>query len=298
MPSSARPLLDHATIPKPRSRARRRTWIVCLAAAAAIVALWAVAWAPQLSRADAEVDPSEVATALDEAQRKKGSASHQGSDTSARGAQLGLVTMRIVQLTAEKARLEAERDGAAEVHFPPGFVTSNRGAAAAVARERRLFETRRAVIDRQRALLGRRIAQVRHEVDGLIMQQRAKEKEVQLIREELQLIDDMHGRRLANLDRLMGLRRNLARSDGELGGLVAQIARARAQIEEIELQVVETEQKAVLEAHKEMRDIDARIDELSERRRGGEDQPAGLGLPQRDTRTPGKHTERPSAGGT
>jgi HlyD family secretion protein len=169
-----------------------------------------------------------------------------------------------VQLTAEKIRLEAERDGAAELHFPSGFAKSDPGAAAA-ARERRLFETRRAAVRRQKALLAQRIVQVRHEVAGLLMQQRAREQEVQLFREELRLIDDMHGRKLANVARLMGLRRDLARSEGEVGGLVAQVARARAQIEETEMQILEVEQKPVREADKEIRDVDARIDELSGR---------------------------------
>lgn len=299
--ASARDLHDQAMSPTPRPRVRRRARIICLVAAVATLALWAGAWAPtsHFSRADAEIEAPDPASTLAESQDKKRNASRLARGDVGSAAQAGLITARIVQLTAEKVRLEAERDGAAELRFPRGFATSDRRAAATAAHERRLFETRRASIDRQKALLGRRMAQVRYEVDGLLMQQRAREREVQLIREELQLIDDMHGRRLANLDRLMGLRRNLARSEGELGGLVAQVARARAQIEEIELQIVETEQKAALEAHKEIRDIDARIDELSERRLRSGDQPAGVELPQQDTRAlerDRKRTERRSAG--
>lgn len=226
----------------------RRAWLVLLFATVAIPVLWAGSGIPtaQVLHADAVLEISGARTV---ARR--------------RDAQLNFDIARIVQLTAEKVRLEAEREGAAEVSFPLGFTASDPRAAAAAARERRFFETRRAMLDRQKARLGLRIAQFRHEVDGLLMQQRAREKEVQLIRQELRLIDDMHGRQLVNVARLMSLRRELARAEGEVGGLMAQVARSRAQIEEIELQIVEIEQKVVLDAQKEIRDIEARIDELS-----------------------------------
>lgn len=251
---------DKGTSTAPRPRARQPARPISLVPAVAILGLWAAAWAPinQTSHADAEIGLSDVAIKVPDLQHGKGNGVRNG-------AQPDNIPARVVQLTAEKIRLEAERDGATELHFPSGFAKSDRGAAAAATRERRLFETRRAAVRRQKALLGQRIVQVRHEVAGLLMQQRAREQEVQLFREELRLIDDMHGRKLANVARLMGLHRDLARSEGEVGGLVAQVARARAQIEEIEMQILEAEQKPVLEAHKDIRDIDARIDELSGR---------------------------------
>ncbi|MFM9848698.1 MAG: hypothetical protein ACKVP3_16220 [Hyphomicrobiaceae bacterium] len=251
---------DKGTSTASRLRARQLARPVSLLSAVAILGLWAAAWAPisQISHADAEIGLSDVAIKVPDLQGVKGNGIRNG-------AHLSNAPARVAQLTAEKVRLEAERDAATELHFPSGFARSDRGAAAAAARERRLFETRRAAVRRQKALLGQRIVQVRHEVAGLLMQQRAREKEVQLFRDELRLIDDMHGRKLVNVARLMGLRRDLARSEGEVGGLAAQVARARAQIEEIEMQILEAEQKPVLEAQKEIRDVDARIDELSGR---------------------------------
>jgi len=286
MASAGRLHNQTAASPTPRSRVRRQTRIVSLVAAIAILGLWTGAWAPTspLSHADHETKPSDVAVEMPGLQDGEGNASRLARSGFRKRAQHGMITGRIVHLLAEKVRLEAERDGAAELRFPRGFAASDRRAAAAAARERRLFEMRRAALHRQKALLEQRITQVRHEVDGLLMQQRAREKEVQLFREELQLIDDMHGRKLVNVARLMSLRRDLTRSQGEVGGLVAQVARARAQIGEIELQIVEAEQKAVLEAHKEIKDIDARIDELSQRQVRDEDQPADVDIPQQASR--------------
>ncbi len=180
---------------------------------------------------------------------------------------------RIVQLTVEKARLEAEREGAAELKFPPGLSTRDPMMAALATRERQLFTIRHAALERQQTLLGLRIAQVRHEVDGLLEQQRAREREVELFRQELRLIDDMHSRQLANVARLMSLRRDLARAEGDVGGFKAQVSRARAQIEEIELLVIDAKQRFVTDVQKEIRVIEARIDEMSICRLRDEEQP-------------------------
>lgn len=247
----------------------------------------------QLSRADAAVETAAPARARNKPAHELSRTSPSPGTNIGRAPKPGPVDTRVVQLIAEKARLEAERDAVAELRFPRGFAASHHRAAAAAAHERRVFETRRAAIDRQKALLGRRITQGRHEVDGLLLLQRAREKEVHLIREELRLIDDMHARKLANLDRHMNVRRNLARAEGELGGVIAQVARARAQIEEIELQAIEAEQKMVLEAHRELREVQARIDELSPLR--GEDRPTRFQSPEPD-RQVRKRSEQRSAG--
>ena len=262
----------------PDCATRAASWFgvrrVLLLASVAILALWAGEWGPtaQTSHANARLEPSGVGTTVAKARFPR--------DDHRRGSQSILVVARIVQLTAEKARLEAEREGAAEVEFPPGFMASDPRAVAAAARERRLFESRRAGIERQKALLGQRIAQVRHEIDGLLVQQRARENEIEIIRQELRLLEQMHGRQLANLARLMTVRRDLARAEGDLGAHTAQVARVRAQVKEIELQIVEIEHKAAHDAQKEIRDIDARLDDLSEREPRGEDRPAHVEPPQ------------------
>ena len=83
----------------------------------------------------------------------------------------------------------------------------------------------------------------------------------------------------------LGPKNKAATADEAARTRVAGNSRARAQIEEIELQIIEAEQKVVLDAQKEIRDIDAWLDESGERRQGGEDRPARIGPPQRDTRT-------------
>jgi HlyD family secretion protein len=68
------------------------------------------------------------------------------------------------------------------------------------------------------------------------------------------------------------MQREEARIHGEHGALEAQIARASGQIGEIQLQIIAVDEIIQTEAQKELRDIEARIAELSERRVAAEDQ--------------------------
>jgi HlyD family secretion protein len=92
------------------------------------------------------------------------------------------------------------------------------------------------------------------------------------VREELARLTDMYRRNLLPVTRVLAMQRDEARIDGEHGALVAQIARATGQIGEIELQILTIDQTIRSDAQKELREIEGRIAELSERRVVAEDQ--------------------------
>lgn len=192
-------------------------------------------------------------------------------DTQTR-ANLGIVVSQIVELTGRKARLLAERDDAAEIEFPLGFATLGPETDRVAAGERRLFEGRRKTSAGQKAQHAERIAQLGHEIGGLSSQRGAKARELALVREELARVRQMHDRNLLPVTRLLAMQREEARIDGEHGALGAQIARASGQIGEIELQVIAVDETIQTEAQKELREIEARIAELAERRVAAEDQ--------------------------
>jgi HlyD family secretion protein len=68
------------------------------------------------------------------------------------------------------------------------------------------------------------------------------------------------------------MERDETRIGGEHGALIAQIARAGTQIGETELQILNVDQTRQSEAQRELREIEARIAELAERRIAAEDQ--------------------------
>jgi HlyD family secretion protein len=126
-------------------------------------------------------------------------------------------------------------------------------------------------LDGQKSQLKERIGQLKHEIDGLISQTRAKDQEILLMREELLRVEAMRKRDLIPVQRLLSTQRDLTRLEGERGVLTAQIAKAHGGISETELQMFGLDQTTQSEANKELREIEARIAELSERLTAADD---------------------------
>jgi len=191
-------------------------------------------------------------------------------DTQAR-ANLGIVVSQLIQLTGRKARLETERDLADSILFPPDFL-ANEEAKAIAEGETRLFSYRRAFKKGQMAQLTERISQIKEEIKGLTAQREAKQIESDLMVEELDRLEGLRKQELMAVNRILAAQRDLTKLKGEWGSLVAQVARAQGQISEMELQIIALDQNMQTEATKELREIEARIAELAERKVAAEDQ--------------------------
>jgi HlyD family secretion protein len=191
-------------------------------------------------------------------------------DTQAR-ANLGIVVSQLIQLTGRKARLETERDLSDSIQFPPDFL-ANEEAKAIAEGETRLFSHRRAFKKGQVAQLTERIGQIKEEIKGLTAQREAKQIESDLMVEELDRLEGLRKQELMAVNRILAAQRDLTKLKGEWGSLVAQVARAQGQISEMELQIIALDQNMQTEATKELREIEARIAELAERKVAAEDQ--------------------------
>jgi HlyD family secretion protein len=199
-------------------------------------------------------------------------------------ANLDIVLKAMDELSARRARNEAERDGASAIAFPPDLVgrqPSDPVVAQLLDGETRLFETRLSGRDGQKAQLAQRVLQIRDEITGLTEQVAAKAREIALIGDELVGIRELWARNLVPLSRVTALERDAARIQGERGQLVAAQAQARGKITEIELQILQVDQDMRGETGKELADIRGRWSELAEKRVAALDQ-----LKRTDLRAP------------
>src|SRR5215467_4280880 len=189
-------------------------------------------------------------------------------------ANLAIVTKGLDELTARKARLEAERDGAESVTFPRMLLAHAEEApvAIAIANERKLFELRRSARLGQKAQLRQRITQLQDEIGGLNAQQEAKAREIGLIGKELDGVRELWKNNLVQITRLTALERDAARLEGERGQLIASVAQAKGKVTETELQVIQIDQDLSSEVAKDMREVDAKFGEFVERKVAAEDQ--------------------------
>jgi HlyD family secretion protein len=187
-------------------------------------------------------------------------------------ASLGVVTSQLTELTGRKARLAAERDDRDDPEFPSNFLRSHPDAERVVNGERRLFQARRASANGQKAQLRERIKQSEEEINGLILQNSSKGRERVLIEEELSRVTDLYKKNLLPITRVLSLQRDQARIEGEVGTLLAQIAKLRGQIAETRLQIIAIDDTRYSDAQKELREVEGRIAELQERKIAAEDQ--------------------------
>lgn len=192
-------------------------------------------------------------------------------DTQTR-AQYALLAVRMTQLLAERARLDSERDDAPTVRFPPQLDRADARASDAIATETRLFESRRAAIAATRSRLSERRLQIQMQIRSLRASASAKSQELELIRSDLQSVEELWRRNLTTMTRVTTIRRERARFEGELAANQGQVAQAEAQIAEVEQQIHEVEQRWRSDLQRELRDVEARMAETAERLEVAKDQ--------------------------
>jgi HlyD family secretion protein len=187
---------------------------------------------------------------------------------------LGVLRSQSDENTARRARLLAERDGADSIGFPE-TITSRRNetsVATALNGEEKLFISRKEARAGQRAQLRERISQSNEEIRGLSSQQEAKANEIDLIGQELVGVTELYSKNLVTISRYNLLQRDQARLLGERGQSIAEIARARAKISETELQILQLDQDFRTEVLKDLREVDGKIAELTDKMVAAEDQ--------------------------
>ena len=180
-------------------------------------------------------------------------------------AEIGVIRSQQIELLARGARLAAERDNRDSLKFPDGLAPFSEEGLAAFKEEERLFHEARQSRESQKHQLRLRIEQIREEITGVSAQRNAKEGELSLIHRELLDVRALNQKGLTPVTRVYALERDAQRLGGEHGGLVAQIARAKGQISEIEVQLLGHDENTRAQAQRELRSLDSKIAELSER---------------------------------
>ncbi|MFO1151128.1 MAG: HlyD family type I secretion periplasmic adaptor subunit [Alsobacter sp.] len=189
-------------------------------------------------------------------------------------ANLAIVSKSLDQLNARVARLEAEVTGAPAVTFPAEMLA--RAGDAEVARlmeaESGLFQLRATSRAGLKSQLTERIAQLKEEIEGLSNQIEAKGQELDLIAGELEGVRKLYAQNLVPLQRVSSLERETARLKGERGQLISSTAQAKGKISETQLQILQIDQDSRSDAAKDLREAQAKVAELVERKVTAEDQ--------------------------
>src|SRR6478735_6128025 len=189
-------------------------------------------------------------------------------------ANMQVVTKQLDEYLGRQARLEAERDGTATIEMPAEFAArlTEPAVQKIVSSERTLFIARGASRAAQKDQLKKRITQSQDEIVGLKAQQNAKAREAELIVGELKGVRALYEKNLVPITRLNALERDAASIEGQRGQLIAAVAQAESRIAETQFQIIQIDEQMRAEAMQELREIQGKIAEYTERRVAAEDQ--------------------------
>ncbi len=187
-------------------------------------------------------------------------------DSAMADASLGRLESARREALAQAARLTAERDDAAEIAFPAELTAPDADAdtAEAVKGQQALFVTRRSSYESERRIIEQRIAQYQQEINGISAQVSSEERQITFTEEELGAVRSMVARNLEGKPRLLALERAAAALNGARGEHVADIARVRQNIAEMQERLINLRAKRLDEAVGELREVQVKRGDLEQ----------------------------------
>jgi HlyD family secretion protein len=177
--------------------------------------------------------------------------------------------------TAREARLQAEQRGEERMSFPAKLEAAQKASpslAAVLAGQQSIFETRRQVFRSQVAVNRDRRAQVEKEIEGLMAQQGAASKRIEIVGEEADTVSMLVSKGLERRPRLLSLQREKADIEGRRGEIVAQISRAEQVINESQATLIKLEDDRQSEIAQSLREVQSQIFQIRERLQAADDQ--------------------------
>ncbi|KUL96454.1 hemolysin secretion protein D [Bosea sp. WAO] len=186
-------------------------------------------------------------------------------------AELSIIHSQLGENLGRKARLAAERDNLAAVQFPVELSRLSDDATHIIEGETRLFDGNRTNRESRKEQLEIGIVQSGEEIKGLEARHVAKIEELRLVELEKQKYSGLFAKGLIDGARVYTVNREWARLLGERGEIDAALARAKLRISEARLQIIAVDETARTEAQRELRQVEAKISELGDRRLATED---------------------------
>ncbi|NOD84998.1 HlyD family type I secretion periplasmic adaptor subunit [Ruegeria sp. HKCCD6119] len=180
-----------------------------------------------------------------------------------------IVESQLFDLLARRARLEAERDGLTSEELAARLAEVQKEYDIdpdLIAGQQNLFDARLETLSKQDEQLRKQLVQIESEIAGTQAQLVSLRRQTELIEAELKDQQSLLSRGLTQNSRVLALQREEASLTGEIGKLEASVARLKGQIASTEIKIVELTATRREEAITTLRDVQAQVAELWERR--------------------------------
>ena len=190
-------------------------------------------------------------------------------------AQAAALRLQMLDLMAQRTRLEAEQLGLASIQWPRSFdgvEASSDEVAAAIAVQDKEFRARRTLLAAQSQELAQQAAEARETGGGYGSQVRSSAEQARLIDEELNALEPMAEKGWVSKSRIRALERSKADIEGQLGQARAAVGQAQLSAGEQRLRELEAERTYRERAANELKDLALEIDALAPKYRAAVEQ--------------------------
>jgi len=167
------------------------------------------------------------------------------------------------------ARLLAERDGANTIALPVELKEriDSPEVVELVRAEQHLFNSRRASLDQQIAILNHQIEEASQEIEGWNGQYKAGLRGLELMQQEMKTNEQLLEKNYVSKTRVIGLQRQVTEYQTRLESYVAEQSRARQKKLDMELQIVKLRANYMQNSASELEDSTRKLGQLKERLR-------------------------------
>ncbi len=164
---------------------------------------------------------------------------------------------QLFSLLAKADRLAAERDGRASVAFSPEVVAQAGDPLVrqAMTDETREFQERRATLAAQIAVLNTRQEELKTQIGGIEVQRQGMEQQVGYLDDEIGGLNELYKKDLVPKPRILALERERAQLKGQIGGSIADKAKAQEAIGETQQQANQLRQQFFQDVSKDMAEV-------------------------------------------
>lgn len=164
---------------------------------------------------------------------------------------------QLFSLLAKADRLAAERDGRSTLNFSPE-VRAQAGdplVRQAMTDESREFQERRATLSAQIAVLKTRQEELKTQIGGIDVQRQGMEQQVAYLDDEIGGLNDLYKKDLVPKPRILALQRERAQLKGQIGGSIAEKAKAQQTIGETQQEINQLQQQFFQDVSKDMSEV-------------------------------------------
>lgn len=195
-------------------------------------------------------------------------------DNASAKATMDMLQTQLFEARAAESRLAALRDESPEIAFDASLVEgakTDKTLAKIIAAQTRLFTSELEAHNAKLSVLQQRIAQAQEEIEGVKSQIGGTAGQLNLLEEEISTVKTLLEKGYATKTRLYELERNQSGLRGNSGQYESQIAKAKQNIAETQMAILDQQKEFETKISQDMRDTQAQVSDLENKLRAAKD---------------------------